>query len=126
MKRRLKYLPLLIALILIIFFNLQSKEDSMKLSNYVANLFKDNVYIYTHIRKLAHIVEYFILGISTYIVLKKKSIYLNILISLLDQTLKYLLPIRHFDITDIPYDLIGYLTAYALCFIIISVKTKEN
>lgn len=68
-----------------------------------------------HIRKVGHVLEYFILGLSAaFLFCRKgkrfvgKALLFCAVVSLLDQTLKEILPTRHFDVTDLPFDLIGY------------------
>ena len=68
------------------------------------------------IRKLGHIIEYGMLGLASGIaffdshrVVKDVVISLAfcIAISVVDQVVKIFVPIRHFDVTDIPFDIIG-------------------
>ena len=68
-------------------------------------------------RRLGHIPEYFLLGCTMYPALKvtvpsRRNVYWAfaacLLVSLADQTLKALIPVRHFDLLDLPVDLLGY------------------
>lgn len=68
-------------------------------------------------RRLGHIPEYFLLGCAMYPALKvtvpsRRNVYWAfaacLLVSLADQTLKALIPVRHFDLLDLPMDLLGY------------------
>ena len=68
-----------------------------------------------HVRKLGHVLEYFILGLSSAFLFCKrgkkfvlKALVFCAVVSILDQILKECLPTRHFDITDLPYDFVGY------------------
>ena len=70
-------------------------------------------YDFNNFRRLAHIVEYFPFGIAAVIpfriVYKKKSVCLSFLVcalvSLIDQSLKGILPTREFDVKDMVLDL---------------------
>ena len=69
------------------------------------------------VRRLGHILEYGVLGIASGIALIDldshransilKAIGICLSISIIDQTVKIFVPVRHFDIVDIGYDLIG-------------------
>lgn len=68
-----------------------------------------------HVRKLGHVLEYFILGLSSAFLFWKrgknfvlKALLFCAVVSILDQLLKKCLPTRHFDATDLPFDLVGY------------------
>ena len=128
MKKYLKYLPLLLSLILLLYLNMMPSASSLALSDTFKELFKDNLFIYTHIRKIGHVIEFFILSITTYIAFRNYSLILNVLISLTDQLLKLKIPGRHFDITDIPYDIIGFSIGFLLCICIYKsvTRTKAN
>lgn len=74
-------------------------------------------WIAANARRLGHIPEYFLLGCAMYPALKvtvpsRRNVYWAfaacLLISLADQTLKALIPVRHFDLLDLPMDLLGY------------------
>lgn len=67
-------------------------------------------------RRLGHVPEYLLLGATVctaMAVTVKKRAYVYALLacgcaSLGDQTLKALIPVRHFDLLDLPMDLLGY------------------
>ena len=66
------------------------------------------------VRRLGHILEYGVLGIASAIAVYDancsgivKAIGICLSISIIDQTVKIFVPVRHFDIVDIGYDLIG-------------------
>ena len=65
------------------------------------------------VRRLGHILEYGALGIASSIAFDSRkwsvltAISLCLVISVLDQTVKIFVPVRHFDIVDIGFDLIG-------------------
>ena len=122
--------PLLICGI-IFFLSLQNSKDTMAVSHYVQETVKNSIrskpvnpdtswiYNIAKFRKLAHIPEYFALGNTMMLAIfvdtdrKKYASSLSIiscgLISILDQTIKFLLSGREFDLTDIGFDFIGYL-----------------
>ena len=75
------------------------------------------------IRKLGHILEYGMLGLASGVaffdshkVVKGMiiSIAFCIAISVVDQVVKIFVPIRHFDVSDIPFDVIGSVAGILL------------
>ena len=81
------------------------------------------------IRKLAHIPEYFILGVISCFVLRflkiknyvVKSFVFCLGISIADQVIKGILPSREFDITDLPMDFFGYALGIISTLLIIRI-----
>ena len=68
------------------------------------------------IRKLGHVMEYGLLGMASAIAFfdghrAVKSVVISlafcVAVSVLDQVVKIFVPIRHFDVTDLPFDAIG-------------------
>ena len=66
------------------------------------------------VRKLGHILEYGLLGLASGVAFCDshrlsvvKAVGLCLIISIIDQTIKIFVPVRHFDIVDIGFDLIG-------------------
>ena len=109
----------------IIGLTLQSPQGSMALSGWFRDLLLGLVpegskaarWIAANARRLGHIPEYFLLGCAMYPALKvtvpsRRNVYWAfaacLLVSLADQTLKALIPVRHFDLLDLPMDLLGY------------------
>lgn len=79
------------------------------------------------IRKLGHVIEYGLLGIASGIAFISSdrwfkgtafALILCIAVSVLDQCVKIFVPIRHFDWTDIPFDIVGSLAGIGLVMII--------
>ena len=77
----------------------------------------------TGIRKLGHIIEYGMLGLASGFAFFDSHRMVNgvvisfafcIAISVVDQVVKILVPIRHFDITDLPFDVIGSVAGILL------------
>ena len=75
------------------------------------------------IRKLGHILEYGMLGLASgFAFFDSHRVVRGVLISLafciaisvVDQVVKIFVPIRHFDVTDIPFDVIGSLIGIGL------------
>lgn len=109
-----KWYLLIAALALIFLLNLQRGESSMTLSGKIGDILKDlfpnsSVWIDTHIRKLGHTIEYFLLGIACYWCFGWKGLLFGAGISVLDQCFKELIPVRYFDPADLPYDALGYI-----------------
>lgn len=74
-----------------------------------------------HFRKIGHVIEYFILGMGLYFALRMPilSIILCTGVSVIDQYIKMHVPLRHFDITDIPFDVAGGVCGIFVMMIII-------
>ncbi len=122
--------PLLICGI-IFYLSLQNPEDTLSVSYYVQKTVEESIkekptnpdvswiYNIAKFRKLAHIPEYFALGSTMMLAIlvdaerKKYAFFMSAiscsLISILDQTIKFFLSGREFDLTDIGFDFIGYL-----------------
>ncbi len=81
-----------------------------------------------HFRKIAHIVEYLILGIAVKWCIKRifNALLLCVGISFLDQIVKSQLPQRHFDLTDLPFDMYGYIIGILIAIIIFAFKKKKS
>lgn len=126
MKRYLKILPVILALAFILLLSFQAPDASiMETSWFVKDLAKINSAInhrevntwltYVLIRKFAHTVEYIFLGISLAIFFGDSRHYilfpmlLSACSSVLDQLIKICIPGREFDITDLPFDVMGYV-----------------
>ena len=114
MRQKVKWCLLIAALGLILLLNLQGKDATMALSDKVGNILEavfkvDSLWIETHIRKLGHTVEYFLLGFACYCCFGWKGLLYCGIFSVLDQCFKELIPVRYFDSTDLPYDMLGYV-----------------
>lgn len=91
-------------------------------------------YNFSNFRKLAHIVEYFPLGISVvipiYLIHKKKpimfSLFICSIVSLIDQIIKGILPTREFDEKDLVLDMIGYTMGIFLTVIFIKFGSEKK
>ena len=73
------------------------------------------------VRHLGHVIEYFVLGICSGMALRKKwqAVALCLAVSAFDQAVKELIPVRHFDIHDIPFDIAGIAAGVLLSAIIL-------
>lgn len=110
----------------ILFLTTQNINDSARISEGVRKLLIDlyerlglhssNAWWNDHlsVRRLGHILEYGLLGIASgiaFIDSRKRGVLnaigLCLVISVLDQVIKIFVPVRHFDIVDIGFDLIG-------------------
>lgn len=74
-------------------------------------------------RKVAHTVEYFFLGMTVCFAVRwfGVSVILCAMISIGDQMLKRYIPIRHFDMTDLPFDAVGYVAGVMVMFVFVSI-----
>ena len=79
------------------------------------------------IRKLGHVIEYGVLGLASGIAFINSdrwakgtviALALCIAVSFIDQVVKIFVPIRHFDWTDIPFDIVGSLVGIGIVVII--------
>lgn len=104
---------------------------TMKLVNYVARVNNkinrrqiDWSAEYVVLRKLAHTVEYFILGIAAGLFFSDKkhkvaaSLLFCAVVSVVDQFSKIVIPGREFDVTDWPFDMTGYVVAALMIYVI--------
>ena len=127
MKKYIRFIPIAVVVAGILFLTTQNISDNAKLSEGLRGAL---VRIYESlgldssdawwndklaVRRLGHILEYGVLGIASGIAVLDshrvsnilKAIGLCLLISVLDQTVKIFVTVRHFDIVDIGFDLIG-------------------
>lgn len=126
-----KWCLLIAALGLILLLNLQGKDATMALSDKVGNILEavfnvDSLWIETHIRKLGHTMEYFLLGFACYCCFGWKGLIYCAVFSVLDQCFKVLIPVRHFDCTDLPYDLLGYVLGCCVGWVGKKIKEKRR
>ena len=129
LRRFLRYIPIALVVGGILFLTTQNINDSARISEGFRKLLIDfyerlgldssNAWWNDHlsVRRLGHILEYGLLGMASGIAFidsqKRgvlKAIGLCLVISVLDQVIKIFVPVRHFDIVDIGFDLIGALT----------------
>lgn len=135
-KKYISILLLILAILLIIAFTLQPGSASAELAMHFVNVIAkvnnklnhttaDWYPFYILVRKFAHSVEYLVMGVASsffFLAWEKKHPYLLAVVfcavvSICDQLSKIVVPGREFDITDIPFDvmgcLIGILFVYA-------------
>ena len=81
-----------------------------------------------HFRKLGHAFEYFVLGMSTRLLVNKTliAVVICMFVSFLDQILKIFIPLRHFDITDMVFDAFGYFVGIYLMAKITNICGKKR
>ena len=148
-KKIIIWLPAVFIIIIILALTFQSPEKTGTLSmsvqeavvSTVSNVGVDRKktiqcwwYNFSNFRKLAHIGEYFPLGISVaipfYLIRKKKpivfSFFICSIVSLIDQIIKGILPTREFDEKDLMLDLIGYVMGILLTAIFIKIGSEKK
>ena len=127
-KKYISILLLILAILLIIDFTLQPGSASAapamhfvnviaKVNNKLNHTTADWYPFYILVRKFAHSVEYLVMGVASsffFLAWEKKHPYLLAVVfcavvSICDQLSKIVVPGREFDITDIPFDVMGYL-----------------
>lgn len=127
-KKYISILLLILAILLIIVFTLQPGSASAALTMHFVNVIEkvnnklnhtkaDWYSFYILVRKFAHSMEYLVTGVTSSffcLVWGKKRPYLMAIVfcavvSICDQLSKIVVPGREFDITDIPFDVMGYL-----------------
>ena len=131
MRQKGKWILLIAALGLILLLNLQGKDATMALSNKVSDILQavfpdDSAWIAANIRKLGHTMEYFLLGFACYCCFGWKGLRYCAYFSVLDQCLKELLPVRYFDATDLPYDMLGYVLGTCAGWVGKKIKEKRR
>ena len=131
MRQKGKWILLIAALGLILLLNLQGKDATMALSNKVSDILQavfpdDSAWIAANIRKLGHTMEYFLLGFACYCCFGWKGLVCCAYFSVLDQCFKELIPVRHFDSTDLPYDMLGYVLGTCAGWVGKKIKEKRR
>lgn len=129
---------------IIIFLTLQNSSDSIQLARGAQSVIAEHIsipsankdqswfYNIARFRKIAHIVEYFFMGISTiysfWWFLKKKCIFVSCsiccILSVLDQYIKYLVPGKEFDAGDLLFDSAGYILGILIVLVFIKMYTS--
>ena len=133
--KRIRYIPIAAAVGVILFLTTQNIQDNAKISEgFRAHLvqFYDALGLESGsawwndrlaVRRLCHIIEYGMLGfcsaIAVYDLDRKRKSFLSAVgiclgVSIFDQVLKIFVPVRHFDVIDIGFDLIGTLIGAAV------------
>ena len=139
-KYVIRFIPLVFAIVLVIGLTLQKTEDNVQLSEKYrikigSFLIDKGVEIEnswwntpSHFRKLAHTIEYFVFGIAIFIAIKRfwYCFFLSLLMSILDQIVKIYVPIRHFDITDIPFDVTGGICGIVVCWMVWMILRRKK
>lgn len=85
---------------------------------------------FKHMRRIAHTVEYFALGLAVSIAIMHttrnhpavKSVLFCACVSVCDQLLKIIVPRKEFEYKDFPFDIAGYMTAILIVIIIRRVR----
>lgn len=138
MKKIVRFIPILAVIIGIIALTLQKTSQNVMLSEGFRIWFAktlstlgiegDNAWWNTSdsIRRIGHVIEYFVLGFVSAIALRRKWIagLLCIVVSLVDQMMKSFVPPRHFDIYDMGFDLCGTISAI-LIICVFEIARKE-
>ena len=129
----IRSVPLVLALILIFGLTVQNSSENVNFSErcrvYAVkiaehlNIDTQNAWwnTPTHFRKIGHVIEYCILGMGLYFALRMPILCIILCtgVSFLDQYIKMHVPLRHFDITDIPFDVAGGVIGICAMVIII-------
>ncbi len=141
MKRIMRIILIAVTVIGIFVLTIQSPNNTKALSNaFWKSLIKtcDKLNINTdtewwnnsqNIRLLGHVIEYFILGLGAGISFKKKwmALFFCITISFLDQIAKIFVPVRHFDLGDIPFDIVGFTSAILIVYVMdLAIKSLKH
>ena len=137
---------LVILMILMFIFSNQKGETSSKVSNTVAeviNIEPDNKWIEPsvqpimlglNLRKYAHIIIYFLMGVSAYYALKesiglrKRVLYSSIICygyAVFDEIHQFFVPGRTAGIVDTFVDAVGFLIAISICVLLTSIWKKR-
>ena len=82
-----------------------------------------------NIRRIGHTIEYFVLAVSAGFAFKRvwQGLIFCTVVSILDQFTKAFVPVRHFDINDLPFDMVGIVAGLAIVMVIrVTVKLLRN
>ena len=138
MKKYIRYIPIRIAVGVIISLTLMNTPKNVAMSEEFRKLLvktcerlgisSDTWWNSSSgIRKLGHVIEYGLLGIASGIAFISSghrfkgtvmALSLCIAVSVLDQVIKIFVPIRHFDWTDIPFDIVGGVLGIGIVLIV--------
>ena len=122
MKRALVFIPVVIVAVIILLLTLQDIERTVALSEgfrswivsvcdrFGWDMLGSRIDSPVAIRRLGHVIEYFVLGAAAAISIRKKrfALLLCICISVADQVIKIYVPGRRFDRMDLTFDAMGY------------------
>lgn len=145
MKKVLRFIPLILAIAIIIGFTTQDTVENVNLSEKCRAITVKIAEKYDvetegawwndpgNFRKVAHTIEYFFLGVTVCLAFRWfwLSLILCGLASICDEILKTYYPPRHFDITDLKFDAVGYvagviLVYFFVCFIGDKVSRRKH
>ncbi len=132
MKRVFAFIPVVIVAVIILLLTLQSAEGTVGLSegfrNWLVSVcdrfgwdtFRGWIDSPVAIRRLGHVIEFFLLGLAAAISARKKkfALLLCMCISVADQVIKIYVPGRHFDWVDLGFDAMGYVIGSSMVWIV--------
>lgn len=136
----IRFIPVVAVIALILGLTLQKTSDNVDFSEkcrlYVMDT-ADKVGIKTenawwntpsHFRKVGHVMEYFAFGFGIHFAVQRVgwSILICLLMSVSDQIIKIWVPVRHFDLTDLPFDAAGYLFGILTVFLILKAEMRRE
>ena len=133
MRKIISIILVVVWMLVIFYLSNQNKVETNETTDIIYKLFhikSDSLILFTLIRKSAHLIEYFILGILVYNMLKNFnisnilvcSIFICIIYSCTDEIHQLFIYERSFGITDILIDMMGSMIAYLFVKIILHKK----
>lgn len=104
----------------------KSSETSGQVVEVVQNVLEevrievDSNVLHALLRDLAHVIQYFILGIWTALLFIQKPIfyYVGFIVMLLDESIQYVTPGRAFELKDLGLDTMGYTLALIIVIVL--------
>lgn len=126
MKKNFRGFIAISVIVGIFYLTFQSQSETMALSESFRQWLMDHGILLNGIvldssstRSYAHLPMYFLLGFTLCMWLGwKKSLIIGPVIGMIDETLKIILPVRHFDIFDLCLDFLGIaLGVLVVCLI---------
>lgn len=116
-------------LMLILLLNLQDGDASLNLSERVGVFLETlfgNGWLRANVRRLGHTAEYFLLGFACCWGFGWRGLPFAAGVSVLDQCFKALIPVRYFDSTDLPYDMLGYALGCSVGWVGKKIREKRR
>lgn len=123
---------LALVILMVVFLALQGPRETTELSESFRRIFIRLGYQGSPVqfRSDVHVIEYFIVGIAIVLFFKVMGwrLWIGLIVAcafgLFEETMKILLPTRHFSSTDLLKDIIGVLIAFLIFFLLNRIRKQ--